>query len=582
MWGSEHRFLPYKREPLSDFDRTLYERAGYKVINDTSFTVQHYNGPVIMKWAQHLDIIFGLFDQHIEFQKIGLLDIVPTHVPNAKDYCDNHDVDPNNIWHCIMLLENWDSGQYLEIGKSGITNWQAGTWYKFKPGTTISYGNFGNTNMYVTFLTAKDVYTGQLNTLIPFNMPSHRDTPESNHPLVTSRIKPVINPFNDPNIINMVYMHNGPIKELDSYVLKDNSINRINKDGMSFWLYEPMCSYYEGEEHTQGYYSEFKHPHDLSRMRSKELDSILEYQQKNNIAIKMIKVYSGEYNIAQHYPHYTHALNLVCNDLYLQTLGATVNLEEALTDDYLNYPFTKHFISLNWRFTKHRQFVANFLAGENGYLSWYFKNNFENLTDTFWADIESWKETHPIIYNKLLDNNKVLETNSPYVVDKFTTNAHYNGDGDMWPNVEEYEQGQTPSLFNTKEIGLYNFYKDTFLDIVTETRFAEPSANFSEKLLQPVQYMKPFVVVAPPKTLEYFKSFGYQTFSDFWDESYDDELDHDKRLAKLLTLVNSILNKSIEELRTMYQQMRLIVEHNKRTYLKNVTIPNYNDTEWYG
>ena len=94
--------------------------------------------------------------------------------------------------------------------------------------------------------------------------------------------------------------------------------------------------------------------------------------------------------------------------------------------------------------------------------------------------------------------------------------------------------------------------------------------------------MKPFVVVAPPKTLEYFKSFGYQTFSDFWDESYDDELDHDKRLAKLLTLVNSILNKPIEELREMYKQMRPIVEHNKQTYLKLVTTPNYTKTEWYG
>jgi hypothetical protein len=176
----------------------------------------------------------------------------------------------------------------------------------------------------------------------------------------------------------------------------------------------------------------------------------------------------------------------------------------------------------------------------------------------------------------------VLEINSPYTVDEFTDNAHYNGDEDMWPIVSEYEKGQTPSMSNTQDIKLYEFYKEAFFDIVTETRFAEPSANFSEKLLQPVQYMKPFVVVAPPKTLEYFKSFGYQTFSDFWDESYDDELDHDKRLAKLLTLVNSILNKSIEELREMYKQMRPIVEHNKQTYLKLVTTPNYTKTEWYG
>ena len=306
------------------------------------------------------------------------------------------------------------------------------------------------------------------------------------------------------------------------------------------------------------------------------------YQQKNNIDNNKITVCTGEYNSLNHYPYYKENLNIVCDDLYLSVQNPTVGLHENLTEEYLNHPFNKKFISLNWRFTKHRQFVANFLAGENGYLSWYFKNNFENLTDTFWADIESWKETQPEIYNKLKENNKVLEINSPYTVDEFTDNAHYNGDEDMWPIVSEYEKGQTPSMSNTQDIKLYEFYKEAFFDIVTETRFAEPSANFSEKLLQPVQYMKPFVVVAPPKTLEYFKSFGYQTFSDFWDESYDDELDHDKRLAKLLTLVNSILNKSIEELREMYKQMRPIVEHNKQTYLKLVTTPNYTKTEWYG
>ena len=581
-WEDEHRRLRYTREPLSEFDRLLYERSGYNMLKDTSLTHEIYSDPILPLWCRHLTHVFGLYDLESAFHKIGLLDFVPPHVPSDVSYCDKYTVDPENVFQVIMFLEDWQSGQYLELDNIGITNWKEGTWYKIRSGTTISYGNFGKANMYLFWVTGKTVYSGQLNMLLHFGLPNYHDKAASSHPLIQTTIKPILYASHPNTLISMVYMHNGPIEELDSLEHDEEGKASINEHGIKIWLFEPMCSYTEGEEHTQGYYSEFKYPHDIALMRSKELDSILGYQKKNNIDNHKITVYTGEYNSLNHYQYYEKNLNIVCKDLYILSQYPIAGLEETLTDDYLNYPFTKHFISLNWRFTKHRQFVANFLAGENGYLSWYFKNTFEDLTDTFWADIESWKETQPEIYNKLKENNKVLEMNSPYTVDEFTDNAHYNGDADMWPSVSEYKEGQTPSMSNTQDIKLYKFYKEVFFDVVTETRFAEPSANFSEKLLQPVQYMKPFVVVAPPKTLEYFKSFGYQTFSDFWDESYDDELDHDKRLAKLLTLVNSILNKSIEELRTMYQQMRPIVEHNKNKYLELIRQPNYTKTEWYG
>jgi hypothetical protein len=581
-WKDEHKRLPYTREPLSEFDRLLYERSGYQILKDTSYTHEIYSDPILPDYCGNLTSLFGIYDCQIVFHKIGLLDFVPQHVPSNLVYCDKEKVDKENVFHTIMLLEDWQSGQYLEIGDIGITNWKEGDWYKISAGTKISYGNFGTANMYVLFVTGKNTYSGQLNMLLHFNLPNYNDQPASSHPLIQTRIRPIVQSPQNIGSAAMVYMNNGPIEELDSLEHDEEGKTFINEHGIKIWLFEPMCSYTEGEEHTQGYYSEFKYPHDLTLMRSKELDSILGYQQKNNIDNHKITVYTGEYNSENHYPYYAENLNIVCNDLYLAIQNPIVGLEDNLTDEYLTHPFNKKFISLNWRFTKHRQFVANFLAGENGYLSWYFKNNFEDLIDTFWADIESWKETQPNIYAKLQENNKVLEANSPYIVDQFTFNAHYDGTADMWPDVDEYDKGQTPSISNTQDINLYKFYKEAFFDIVTETRFAEPSANFSEKILQPVQYMKPFVVFAPPKTLEYFKSFGYQTFSEFWDESYDDELDHDKRLVKLLELVDSILNKSIEELRTMYQQMRPIVEHNKSTYLELVRHPNYTNTEWYG
>jgi hypothetical protein len=70
------------------------------------------------------------------------------------------------------------------------------------------------------------------------------------------------------------------------------------------------------------------------------------------------------------------------------------------------------------------------------------------------------------------------------------------------------------------------------------------------------------ILVAPPRTLEYLKTFGFKTFDRWWDESYDQEEDHEKRLMKIFDVIDFINSKSLEELKTIYEEMRGILEHN--------------------
>jgi hypothetical protein len=97
---------------------------------------------------------------------------------------------------------------------------------------------------------------------------------------------------------------------------------------------------------------------------------------------------------------------------------------------------------------------------------------------------------------------------------------------------------------------------------VTETRFAQPTANYSEKVYNAIFYKKPFILVAPPKTLQYMKEEGFRTFSDFWDESYDDIEIHQDRLFTIFNLIDQLNKKPIDELRNIYRQMIPILEHN--------------------
>jgi hypothetical protein len=146
-----------------------------------------------------------------------------------------------------------------------------------------------------------------------------------------------------------------------------------------------------------------------------------------------------------------------------------------------------------------------------------------------------------------------IEIDNPYYVD-------------IWPNTELYKEGETPALRNIMANSLAPAYINSFVDIINETRFAQPSANFSEKVFQAMQYQKPFIVVGPPKTLEYIRSMGFKTFNDFWDESYDDELHHGERLAKIFDLIDQIMNTPLADLRTMYDKMRDTVQHNLARY----------------
>ena len=133
---------------------------------------------------------------------------------------------------------------------------------------------------------------------------------------------------------------------------------------------------------------------------------------------------------------------------------------------------------------------------------------------------------------------------------------------------------KTPAAHNSLKSSLQEFYSTAFVDIVTESRFAQPTGNYSEKTYQPIQYKRPFILAAPPHTLKYLKEQGFKTFSDFWDESYDDEFDNAKRMIKLFDLINFIGDKSIHELRQILHDMTPILEFN-HNHFKTTKAINY-------
>ena len=563
FWNEDFKSLPFVKQPITEEEIINWRSQGYDHVK--SFSGSMYDSRNIMPdWILNMDHMFGMYNQTYTVYCMTTLEIMPSHSDHFNTYCRLHDTTSEKVQRVILMLEDWKPGHYFELDGIGYVNWKAGDWFKWTGDVPHAASNIGTEPRYTLQITGLPVASGQMNKLYFNNVPDIENN--CNHPFVINDVL--------PKILNehvMVFMQNGHISDLDDITHSPSSSELLNTNGLHIYLYEPMCSYHKDStvnelppytRHTQGFYSEFKHPTYPDELRAEELDSIYQYATRNNLT--NVTVHTGDYDVATWYTHYTDRLNLICDDLFLKTQRRIRNLDEAFKNQFNN-----KFVCLNWRFTNHRQLVSTFLAGETINLSWYHKTAFENLDRNLFFDLSLWEHTHRKHYTKLRTKWELVNEQSPFVVDISANEAILVDDPCslvIWPLANGYNAGETPALRNILGNNLAAVYTNSFVDVINETRFAQPTANFSEKVFQAMQYQKPFIVVGPPKTLEYIRSLGFKTFNEFWDESYDDELHHGERLAKIFDLLEKIINTPTDELRIMYDNMRLTVEHNLALY----------------
>jgi hypothetical protein len=112
-------------------------------------------------------------------------------------------------------------------------------------------------------------------------------------------------------------------------------------------------------------------------------------------------------------------------------------------------------------------------------------------------------------------------------------------------------------------------YCDSFVDIISEAHVLGNTFYPTEKTARTLWLKTPFVVFSTKGYLAHLRQMGFQTFGDFWSESYDD-YDDKERFNRILTLIDSLAEKSINELQEIYIAMQPILENNYQL-MKNQT-----------
>jgi len=146
-------------------------------------------------------------------------------------------------------------------------------------------------------------------------------------------------------------------------------------------------------------------------------------------------------------------------------------------------------------------------------------------------------------------SNPVFELSNPELISKISSNE-----------------------FSATASADYNYadFVSTQISLVLETVFDDSRIHLTEKTLRPIACGHPFILAAGSGSLEYIKSYGFQTFAPWIDESYDSEPDSFKRLEKIIQAMKQIQNLQGQELENFSQGIKRIAEFNKKHFFSDV------------
>jgi hypothetical protein len=123
----------------------------------------------------------------------------------------------------------------------------------------------------------------------------------------------------------------------------------------------------------------------------------------------------------------------------------------------------------------------------------------------------------------------------------------------------------TPAHFAISKL-----YPNFFMEIVCETFLTGDSFYPTEKTWRPFICRTPFIALGPRNYLSNLKKLGFRTFGQWWDESYDQDVDLDngkvsiRNIQRTLKRLGSLTK---EELEAMYIDMQPTLDHNYNTFM---------------
>ena len=113
----------------------------------------------------------------------------------------------------------------------------------------------------------------------------------------------------------------------------------------------------------------------------------------------------------------------------------------------------------------------------------------------------------------------------------------------------------------------FDHYGHTYFSVISETSITHRFVT--EKIYKAFYNLHPFIVIGPPKMLQLLKEKGYQTFEELFDESYDNEPNHVKRVDLAIQQIVKFCNLSESDKREKCNKIMNKLYYNREHYIKS-------------
>jgi hypothetical protein len=144
----------------------------------------------------------------------------------------------------------------------------------------------------------------------------------------------------------------------------------------------------------------------------------------------------------------------------------------------------------------------------------------------------------------------------------------HNFSNPVWQPTEVLENYFSTGTANSNYSADFDIedYQTTDIEVVLETLFDDDRLHLTEKSLRPIACAQPFILAGTQGSLEYLQSYGFKTFGDIWDESYDLIEDPKERLIKITNLMKQISTWTPQLQKQKMAEAQAIAEYNRQHF----------------
>ena len=223
----------------------------------------------------------------------------------------------------------------------------------------------------------------------------------------------------------------------------------------------------------------------------------------------------------------------------------------------------KHYCTFNGRAAHDRVGLLKFLHNNDllglGYSTWHFNEESWNIIHSEDASIP--KQNYMLLGPEPVKDFNQISTAWNHVSEQELVDCYNHS---CFEIVVETITNVEQESYNWDTLNVGRTPNTAITD-----KISQPNTVFlTEKTARPLLWGMPFFLNAGQHSLAALRELGFETFSDLWDESYDDIADPDQRADAMHASIQSVLELTVNELADKIANIRERLQRNQQRFIR--------------